>query len=278
MMRWKARVGRSGLYLSLGGLVVFSAFPFFWMVSSSLKPFDELLAGQPSLIPSRVSWRFYQNVLQNTPFVTFLMNTAIVTLSATGIAVVVASLAGYGLARSRFRAKRLIGRGVLLGYMLPQILIVVPLFVAIVWLRLADSYLGLTLTYVTFAFPFATWLLTAYYQTIPVELEEAARIDGASNAGAFFRITLPLALPGIATAAIFSFILSWNEFLYSFVIMNSENKKTLAVGLYNFIGGEFSRWGELLSASTMMVVPVVFFVLLVQRHIVSGLSAGALKG
>lgn len=277
-MRWKARVGRSGLYLSLGGLVVFSAFPFFWMVSSSLKPFDELLAGQPSLIPSRVSWRFYQNVLQNTPFVTFLMNTAIVTLSATGIAVVVASLAGYGLARSRFRAKRLIGRGVLLGYMLPQILIVVPLFVAIVWLRLADSYLGLTLTYVTFAFPFATWLLTAYYQTIPVELEEAARIDGASNAGAFFRITLPLALPGIATAAIFSFILSWNEFLYSFVIMNSENKKTLAVGLYNFIGGEFSRWGELLSASTMMVVPVVFFVLLVQRHIVSGLSAGALKG
>jgi ABC-type glycerol-3-phosphate transport system permease component len=278
MMHWKAGAGRGGLYLALVGLVGFSAFPFFWMVSSSLKPFDELLAGQPNLIPSTISWRFYQNVLQNTPFVTFLTNTAIVTLSATAIAVVVASLAGYGLARSRFRAKRLIGRGVLLGYMLPQILLVVPLFVAIVWLRLADSYLGLTLTYVTFAFPFATWLLTAYYQTIPVELEEAARIDGASNAGAFFRITLPLALPGIATAAIFSFILSWNEFLYSFVIMNSENKKTLAVGLYNFIGGEFSRWGELLSASTMMVVPVVFFVLLVQRHIVSGLSAGALKG
>jgi multiple sugar transport system permease protein len=273
--RWGRRLG---LYAGLLALTLFSAFPFYWMVISSLKTFSELLAGAPTFWPARLSWGFYANVLTSTSFPTFFWNSLVVTLATTGVAVTLASFAGYGLARLRFRGKRLVGRSVLLGYMFPQILLVVPLFVAIVRLGLADSYLGLTLTYVTFAFPFATWLLTAYYQTIPVELEEAARIDGASNAGAFFRITLPLALPGIATAAIFSFILAWNEFLYGLVIMNSEAKKTLAVGLYSFVGGEFSRWGEMLAASTMIVLPVLVFVLLVQRHIVSGLAAGALKG
>lgn len=266
------------VYAALLSLTFFSAFPLLWMILSSLKPYLELMANQPHLLPSRLSFGFYATLLKSTAFLTFLTNSLIVALGTTLVSVTFASMAAYGLARLRFRWTFLVSRGVLLSYMFPQILLVVPLFVGIVAVGLANTYSGLILTYVTFAFPFSTWLLAAYFQTIPVELEEAARIDGASNAGAFLRVTLPLALPGIATAAIFSFILAWNEFLYALVIMNSESKKTLSVGLYSLIGGEFMRWGELLAASTLMVLPVLVFIFLVQKHIVTGLAAGALKG
>jgi len=269
---------RIAVYATLLGLVFFSAFPLLWMILSSLKPFPELMANQPHLLPSRLSFGFYSTLLTATTFVTFLTNSVIVALGTTLVSVTFASMAAYGLSRLRIRWKFLVSRSVLLSYMFPQILLVVPLFVGIVTLGLANTYSGLILTYVTFAFPFSTWLLTAYFQTIPVELEEAARIDGASNAGAFLRVILPLALPGIATAAVFSFILAWNEFLYALVIMNSESKKTLSVGLYSFIGGEFMRWGELMAASTLMVLPVLVFIFLVQKHIVTGLAAGAVKG
>jgi len=266
------------IYATVVALTAFSTFPLVWMILSSLKPFPELMANEPRLLPTRLSLGFYQTLLKATTFLTFLRNSLIVALGTTLVSVTIASMAAYGLARLRFRLKFVVSRGVLLSYMFPQILLVVPLFVGIVTLGLADSYTGLIITYITFAFPFSTWLLTAYFQTIPVELEEAARIDGASNAGAFLRVTLPLALPGIATAAIFSFILAWNEFLYALVIMNSESKKTLSVGLYSFVGGEFLRWGELMAASTLMVLPVLVFIFLLQKHIVTGLAAGALKG
>ncbi len=271
-------IARVAIYSTLGALTAFSAFPLVWMLLSSLKPFPELMANQPNLLPSRLSLGFYRTLLTSTTFVTFLRNSLIVALGTTLVSVTFASMAAYGLARLRFRWKTTVSRGVLLSYMFPQILLVVPLFVGIVTLGLADTHTGLVVTYVTFAFPFSTWLLTAYFQTIPVELEEAARIDGSSNAGAFLRVTLPLALPGIATAAIFSFILAWNEFLYALVIMNSESKKTLSVGLYSFIGGEFLRWGELMAASVLMVLPVMVFIFILQKHIVTGLAAGALKG
>jgi len=271
-------VTRVLLYATVLALTTFSAFPLVWMILSSLKPFPELMANTPSLLPSRVSLGFYETLLKATTFLTFLQNSLIVALGTTVVSVTIASMAAYGLARLRFRLKYAVSRGVLLSYMFPQILLVVPLFVGIVTLGLADTYTGLILTYITFAFPFSTWLLTAYFQTIPVELEEAARIDGASNARAFLSITLPLALPGIATAAIFSFILAWNEFLYALVIMNSESKKTLSVGLYTFVGGEFFRWGEMMAASTLMVLPVLVFIFILQKHIVTGLAAGAIKG
>jgi ABC-type glycerol-3-phosphate transport system permease component len=271
-------LSRALIYAALSALTCFSAFPLVWMVLSSLKPFPELMANQPHLLPSRLSFGFYATLLKATAFMAFLRNSVIVALGTTAVSVAFACMAAYGLSRLQFRGKFLVSRGVLLSYMFPQILLVVPLFVGIVTLGLADTYTGLILTYVTFAFPFSTWLLTAYFQTIPLELEEAARIDGASNAGAFLRVTLPLALPGIATAGIYSFILAWNEFLYALVIMNTESKKTLSVGLYGFVGGEFLRWGELMAASTLMVLPVLVFIFLVQKHIVTGLAAGAVKG
>ena len=145
-------------------------------------------------------------------------------------------------------------------------------------MRLANTYLGLILTYITFSFPFATWMLIAYFQTIPKELEEAGLIDGASNLQVFLKITLPLARPGLVSAAVFSFIQAWNEFLYALVILNSESRKTLSVGLYGLFGGEVMTWGDVLAMCTLMVIPTMIFFTLVQKHLVQGLTAGAVKG
>lgn len=278
MYEKRARIKNTLTYLALGILSLFSVFPLYWVLLSSFRAPARLLASNPSLLPQEIYWGFYQTVLEKTPFLRFFQNSVLVTLSATGISVMLAAMAAHSLARLQFRGKRLLSRGVLLAYIFPQIVLVVPLFVGIVRLNLANTYTGLILTYVTFSFPFATWMLTAFFQTIPRELEEAALIDGASNLGVFLRIALPLARPGLVAAAVFTFLHAWNEFLYALVILNSDAKKTLSVGLYGFIGGETMNWGEVLAASTMIVLPSLLFFLLVQRHLVHGLTAGAIKG
>lgn len=278
MYEKRARIKNTLTYLALGILSLFSVFPLYWVLLSSFRSPSNLLASNPSLLPQEIYWGFYQTVLEKTPFLRFFQNSVLVTLSTTGISVMLAAMAAHSLARLQFRGKRLLSRGVLLAYIFPQIVLVVPLFVGIVRLNLANTYTGLILTYVTFSFPFATWMLTAFFQTIPRELEEAALIDGASNLGVFLRIALPLARPGLVAAAVFTFLHAWNEFLYALVILNSDAKKTLSVGLYGFIGGETMNWGEVLAASTMIVLPSLLFFLLVQRHLVHGLTAGAIKG
>jgi ABC-type glycerol-3-phosphate transport system permease component len=248
------------------------------MVISALRPQEDILSPTPSLIPRKISLEFFRAVLVETSFPIFYKNSILVSFATTFVTVVISATAAHSLARLHFRGQDLMARAVLLAYLFPQIVLIVPLFVGIVRLNLTNTYAGLILTYITFTFPFATWMLTAYFQTVPKELEEAALIDGASNWQVFARVALPLARPGIVAAAVFAVIYSWNEFLYALVILNAEQKKTLSVGLYGFIGGEVVRSGEVLAAGTLMVIPVMVFFMLFQRHLVSGLTAGALKG
>lgn len=265
-------------YAILCVISLLSVFPLYWMVVSSIRPAMELLMPDSGLIPSRLTLDSYKRVIFNSPFFRFLKNSLVVTICTLAITLTFSSMAAHSLARMDFRGKDLISRGILLAYVFPQIVMVVPLFVAIVKMGLANSYLGLIITYITCTFPFATWMLTAYFHTIPKELEEAALIDGASNFQVFFKITLPLARPGLVSAAVFTFIQAWNEFLYALVILNSESRKTLSVGLYGLIGGEIMTWGEVLSMCTLMVIPTMVFFVLVQKHLVEGLTAGAVKG
>jgi multiple sugar transport system permease protein len=265
-------------YAALCALMVFALGPFYWMLALSVRPSEIVFSTPPPLVYWDLTLDNYRTVIESTPFVRMFLNSLGVSIATTAVTLLFAAMAAHSLARLRFRGRLLISRGVLITYIFPQILLVVPLFVAMVNLRLANSYLGLVLTYLTFSFPFAMWMLTAYFQTIPVELEEAALIDGASRFTVFCRIVLPLAKPGIAAAGIFTFIHAWNEFLYALVLMNAEEKATLTIGLLRLLSSETLDWGAMLAATSMMVVPVVFAFLYYQRHLVSGLTAGATRG
>lgn len=262
------------------GCTLFAAFalaPLLWMIFSSLKPYEELYNFPPSFNLSTLGPHYYEKVLLSSPFPQFLANSLIVSVVSTLISVLFAAMAGWSLARARFRGQWLILNTVLLAYLFPQALIVLPLFTAIAKLGLANTYLGLILAYVTFTFPFSTWMLTAYFAKVPIEIEEAGRMDGASNLTIFRRLVLPLAAPGIVTVAIFSFINAWNEFLYGLVILGGGEKRTLPVGLYNFVGGEFAQWGEMMAATSLTMLPTLLLFLFIQRRLVGGLTAGAVK-
>lgn len=258
-------------------LAAFALAPLLWMLFSSFKPYEQLYSFPPSFGFSGLGTHYYGKVLFSSPFPQFMANSLIVSVVSTLVSVLFAAMAGWSLARARFRGQWLILNTVLLAYLFPQALIVLPLFTAIAKLGLANSYLGLILAYVTFTFPFSTWMLTAYFSKVPVEIEEAGRMDGASNLTIFWRLVLPLAAPGIVTVAIFSFINAWNEFLYGLVILGGGEKRTLPVGLYNFVGGEFAQWGEMMAATSLTMLPTLILFLFIQRRLVGGLTAGAVK-
>jgi len=269
---------RSGAYAALAVVAVFAVFPLYWTITSSLRARTELFGTPPALHPFFLDFFYYDRVFENTPFVQMFFNSLYISLATTALTVALSAMAGHSLARMRFRGKLLITRGVLIAYIFPQILLVVPLFVAVVRLGLANTYTGLVLTYMTFSFPFGLWMLTAYFQTIPVDLEEAALLDGATRFQVFTRIVLPLSKPGLAAVGIFTFIHAWNEFLYALVLLSSERKATLSVGIYRLLGGEAVDWGAVLAASTMMVIPVLAMFMFYERHLVGGLTAGATRG
>ncbi len=272
------RTQRTLVYAGLVTFALFSVFPLYWMLASSVRPYVELTATPPKLFSTSFDLGSYATVLRSSPFLRMFRNSLVVSTITTAITVALGAMAGYSLARMRFRGRLLVSRSVLLAYIFPQILLVVPLFVTMVRMGLANSFTGLIITYLTFSFPFCMWMLTAYFQGVPQELEQAALIDGASNFGVFWRIVLPLARPGLAAAAIFTFIHAWNEFLYALVLLNSQNNQTLSIGLYRMVGGELMRWAELLASTSMMVLPILAAFLFLQRHFVTGLTAGAVKG
>ncbi|WP_416900832.1 carbohydrate ABC transporter permease [Micromonospora echinospora] len=265
-------------YLVLAPLVAVAVFPLLWIAMSALKPDEELYGKPATWWPHRIDLGFYQRVVEGTPFLQFMLNSTIVAVVSTLVVVVLAAMAGYGLARGRFRGRGLLLRGVLTAYMFPTILFVVPLFTAVAKAGLTGSYTGIVIVHVVFNFPFCTWLMTQYFQTLPVEIEEAGRADGLGNLGVFWRIALPLAAPGLATTAIFGFINSWNEFLLSLVILGGGDRRTLPVGIYNFVGSEVADFGPLMAATTLALIPTLVLFVFVQRRITGGLTGGAVKG
>ncbi len=273
-----SRTGRLAAYSVAGILAPFALFPLYWMVASSLKTYAEVYTFPPVYLPSAPSLDSYEKVLSSTPFAMFFRNSLIVASASTLIGVTLACMAGYSLSRARLRGRQFLLKAILTAYLFPQILIVVPLFTAISALGLAGTYAGAIIAYITIVFPFSTWMMMAYFSKIPEEIEEAARIDGASNFLIFWRIVLPLAAPGVVTVLIFSFINAWNEFLLSLVILGGGERRTLPVGLFNFIGGEFAQWGEMMAATTMTMLPTLVLFMLIQRRLVGGLTAGAVRG
>ena len=281
----RARSGRPGRTLSRGaawglrlGLFLFCAFPLYWMLASSLKVSHELLASPPTFVPHEWELRAYRKLFYETNFLTYFQNTVVVAAITTLIVLLAGVIGAYSLTRYAFPARSFIARLTLLAYMFPPIIMLVPLFLLARGLGLTNSLLGLALTYISFSLPYALWILRAFFQAIPVELEQAALIDGANRAQALAYIVMPLALPGIIATAIFTFIVAWNDFLFALVLIGQDELKTLAIGINEFFHMAVVDWGLIMAAGVMVTIPALVFFVAVQRYLVAGWGAGGLKG
>ncbi|MGP4020822.1 ABC transporter permease [Saccharopolyspora sp. 5N708] len=265
-------------WLAMAVVLIFVVGPLYWIVVTAFKTDTQITARTNDLFPLPWSLEQFTRLFDEQPFGTWYLNTIFVSVVATALTMVFAALAGYALARLRFRGAQTLTGAVLITYVMPGALLFIPLYQLLSDLQLIDSRWALILTYPTFTLPFATWLLLGYFRSIPVELEEAAMIDGATRFQAFVRIVMPLAKPAMLAVALFTLTNAWNEFLFAFVFITSDDLKTLPVGLQSMIFGDVVPYGVLAAASLLISIPVVLMYSFGQRFLTEGLTAGAVKG
>jgi len=272
------RLQSSVAYLFLGLLLLFVLFPFYWMTVTSFKTEDQMRSLVSMFWPSPFVVENYTQLLTKTDFAIWYRNSAFVAVSSTLVATAIGTIGAYALARLRFLGRAFLSSATLITYLVPPSILFIPLYAQIRTMGLADSLAGLIAAYPSFTVPFVTWLLMGYFGSIPEELEEAAMIDGATRFGAFRRIILPLAAPGVLAASLFAFTQAWNEFLYALVFISDVKQRTLPVGLSTFITGDVYGWGYLMAGAVLTTLPVILVYTYLQRYMVEGLTAGSVKG
>jgi multiple sugar transport system permease protein len=268
-------------YANLIPFMAFALFPFYYMLITSLKKDAELysLKSVPFLIQTGVITDHYRYLFFKTDFLTWVKNSLIISVVATAVSLVIAILAGYSLARLRYRGVGTFGTAVFITYLVPPTLLFLPLSQVVVWLGISDTIWSLIVTYPTFLVPFSTWLLMGYFRTIPREVEECALVDGASRMQTLVRIVLPMAIPGIVCVTLFGFTLTWNEFTYALTFISQTANKTAVVGVTaDLIRGDIYYWGSLMAGAVLASVPIVILYVFFLDYYVSGLTAGAVKG
>ncbi len=263
--------------LAISLLVTASAFPFYWAIVASFTS-EARLFQSPSLLPTELVTDHYRALFTERQFWLPIRNSLIVAGATTAFCVSVGALCAYALARLEFRGKTALLGFILAIGMFPQISVVSPLYLLLRDLRLINTYPGLVLPYFTFAMPLTVWLLVGFFRQLPAELEEAAMVDGAGRLRAFWEVIVPLAVPGIATTAILTFVYSWNEFLFALSFTLGPERQTVPVAIALFRGQYQVPWGQILAAAVIATLPVTVLVLAFQRRIVQGLTAGAVKG
>lgn len=265
-------------YAAVGLAICVLLFPVAWMLSSSLKSRSELFAREITLLPVHWTLENYRAVWQGTAFPLYFWNSFKVAALSTLLAVVLSLYAAYAVARLPFRGRSLFGLVLLATQMFPHILVVIPLFLIIRRLGLLDTHAALVIAYTAFALPFSVWMLRGFFEAIPVELEDAASVDGAGPLASFHRIVLPLAAPGIAAVTMFNFVRAWNEFLFALVFLQSRDLFTMPLGLASFQEEFTFRWDLIMAGAGIIAVPVMAVFLAMQRFVVQGLLGGAVKG
>jgi len=275
------RFGFSRILLNLlaWAIVLVVSFPLLWTIVTSLKPQTELFLIPPSLLPGEVTFEHYRKLLLETRFLTYFSNSVVVSVATTVLVVAVAVLGAHSLVRFAYPGRERLAQLVLFTYLLPSVVLIIPLYLLLVRMGIANTLLSLVVAYTTFALPFAVWLLRSFMAGIPQDLEAAAMVDGASRMGAFFDVILPQALPGIISTAVFTFILAWNEYLFALVLVNQDSSRTLTTGVITMLVTSFHiEWSMLMAASVMMSVPVIVVFAFLQKHLTRGFGAGAVKG
>lgn len=265
------------LAVGLGLFTIWTLFPLLWIVETSLKPNSEIY-GDATLIPRKVTSAHYLSLFQETPFLTYFKNSLLVATLTTLISMVVGVLAAYAITRLDFRGRITVARTTIVTYLVPGSLLFIPLFQIAHQLNLTDRAWGLSIIYLVGSVPFCTWLAISYFSVIPAELEQAAFVDGANRLQAMVYITLPLALPALAVIALYAFTNSWNEFLFSLLLISRDSQKTIPSGLAGLINGDVFQWGELMAGAVLSSIPPVLIYVLAQKWVVSGLAGGAVKG
>jgi len=271
-------VPKSPVFSAVRLLLVFGlVFPVYWTIASSFAP-ETTLFEVPPIVPTQFTLDHYRALFDQRQFWLPMRNSLVVASATTVLAIVVATLAAYALTRLQFRGRTFLLAVVLAVSMLPQVSLVPPLYLGLRAAHLLDTYAGLVLPYLSFALPLSIWLLVGYFRQLPSEIEDAALIDGASRMQALRHVVLPLAWPGIATAAILTFLYCWNEFIFALSFTLGPERQTAPVAIALFRGRYQVPWGEILAAAVVTTLPVVAVVVAFQRRIVEGLTAGAMKG
>lgn len=264
-------------YVYLCTLAVFAIFPLYWILISSVKGKGEITGNPTGLWPKQFTLENYRTVLDTMGFAKNLSNSVMVALGTTLVAITVSALAAYGIVRFYPRAGRVMMRLLITTYMFPPILMAVPYSMIMAGVGLMNSRVGLSIVYLSFSVPYAVWLLVGFFQTVPLEIEEAARVDGANKLTIFGKIVLPIVAPGVVAVAIYTFINAWNEFLFSLILINSTDKMTVSVALKSLEGSEIFDWGTMMAASAVVVIPSLIFFMIIQRKIAGGLAQGSIK-
>ncbi|HLS64391.1 MAG TPA: carbohydrate ABC transporter permease [Ruania sp.] len=264
-------------HLFLIAVAVAFVFPLVWILISSFTPSAELTSDPLGVLPDSATLEHYRTVITELGFLTNLRNSVLISLASTAITIVLATLAAHGVVRFFPRVGRRLTRLLIATYMFPPILLAVPYATIMIKLNLVNTYTSLILAYLSFTLPYAIWMLVGFYQTVPLEIEESAAVDGAGKLRIFARISTPIVAPGIAATAVYTFINSFNEFLYALLFISSTEKMPVAVALYSITGAEVLDWGAMMAASALVVVPSVLFFMSIQKYIAGGLTEGTGK-
>lgn len=273
------RLGQYALVYAVGlPFVLFSVVPLIWGLSTALKTMNDQYSFPPRWIPDPVTIQHFVAVLNNKAIIRGFFNTVVVSSSTTAIALVVGVLGGYGFSRFRFPGRHTLLWSVLFTQLFPRVVVIVPFFITLRNLKLMNTLPGLVLVYLMVVFPVSIWLVKGFFDKIPVEIEEAAVVDGCTIPRLLWQIALPMSKPALVAAAMYAFILAWNEFLFALVFTQGLEKRPLSVALAFFIDENGIRWGELMAASLLMSIPAVVVFTVSQRLLVRGLSEGAVKG
>ncbi len=276
----KKKIVTALVVILVAGICLWAVFPFAWILSTSFKPASEVYTA-PTLIPQNPTLDGYVSMLfsraKQFDFRQWLFNSVFISLCTTAFSLVIAGLGGYGISRFRFRGRKILSYTILMTQVLPGSLLIIPLYIIMNSLHLIDTLWALIFAYTTFSVPFCTWMLKGFFDTIPQSLDDAARVDGCNYLGAFFRVVLPLAKPGLLATGLFSFITGWNEYLYASVLVQRYEHWTITVGLASFVGQYATDWAAVMAGATIITVPVLILFLCLQKHLVSGMTAGAVK-
>ena len=270
----RSKMRKVWIFLGILILLILIVFPFYWMVATSLKTFAEVSI-QRTVIPRQIVWKNYTDLFAQTKIVTHLINTFWVSGLATVITLLLATMTGYSITRYDTVGGEFVAKFTLFTYMVPSIVLLLPLYLVLRAVGLINTHLGLVGSYLTFTLPFAIWMMRAYFQTIPRVMEEAAVVDGANRFQTFLWVVLPQAIPGLISTSIFVFILCWSEFLYPLVLISTDELKTVTVTLASLTGGgQNIKFGLLMAASTVATVPIILIFLFLQKYLVRGFAAG----